>query len=251
MMDRKAYRGWAVGSGVLAWIASALPGGVAAADETFSYDDGISNVTFGPPPSFAMFGDIDVLWGNYFFTGADPVDLTTISYGLGSLSSADGGNDTVSIWIFDDADNDADPTNAIPIFQTTVTGADTGFDLVELAIDPVRVSGGFFVALGHVAELNDSGTGYPSPARFDPNARADRSWFFYDSDIPEDDLASSGFFTRMDGPQVPIQGAFAIRAGGVAVPGTGSAALLAMASLGSLGRRRDRSTTAYRGSVDR
>ncbi|MEQ8769214.1 MAG: hypothetical protein RIB60_01755 [Phycisphaerales bacterium] len=38
--------------------------------------------------------------------------------------------------------------------------------------------------------------------------------------MPEDDLASSGFASRMDGPFAPIPGAFAVRATTVPAPAT-------------------------------
>ena len=206
----------------------------AAANVTYQYDDGISNITFGPPSSFAQFGDIDMLWGNYFFAEPGGMTIETIEFGLGELSP--GGN--VSVWAFNDPDNDADPTNAVPIFNLTTTAQDLGFDFNSVDITPTGVDGGFFVAIGHLAVLDNSGGSpdYPSPGRFDPDARADRSWFFYDSDIPENDLASSGFFTRMDGPQVPIPGAFAIRA--IGVPAPSAAGMLALAGLAAVRRRR-------------
>lgn len=181
------------------------------ASNTYQYDDGISNITLGPPSSFEEFGDIDVLWGNYFIALPNATYITQIDFGLGSLSS--GAQDTVHIWIFNDPDNDEDPTNAIPIYTTTVTAQDMGFDFNELPVPGIQVNQGFFVAVGHLAELDSPGASnrYPSPVRFDPDARPDRSWFFYDSDIPETNLANAGFVQRMDGPFVPIQGAFAIR----------------------------------------
>ncbi len=214
---------------VIAALASTLQTPAQATD--YFYDDGISNVLLGPPSSFEEFGDIDMLWGNYFFTELATESVTTVSFGLGSLSA----DSTVSIWIFDDPDNDADPTNAAPVFSTTTAGQNLGFGFNVLDVGSVEVSGGFFVAVGHLAELTYPGGSpdYPAPARFDPDARADRSWFFYDDDIPEDDLASSGFASRMDGPFVPIQGAFAVRATTVPAPAT---AWLA-AGL-ALGRRR-------------
>src|SRR5690606_29448715 len=153
----------------------------------------------------------------YFFTTEPAERVTDVSFGLGSLSSPD-----VSVWIFDDPDDDADPTNAIPIYSAQTSGADLGFDFNVHTVPSVQVGGGFFVAVGHLAELTypDGDPDYPAPARFDPHGRADRSWFFYDSDIPENDLASSGFVQRMDGPFVPIPGAFAIRATTVPEPTT-------------------------------
>lgn len=212
--------------------------GAAFGELDFRYDDGVSNITFGPPRSFEPFGDIDMLWGNYFFAPDGGAIIDTVSFGLGDLSA---GNE-VSVWVFDDPDDDADPTNAVPIFSLTTTGQNLGFGFNEVSIDPTRVDGGFFVAIGHLAELTFPGgqADYPAPARFDPDGRADRSWFFYDDDIPEDDLASSGFFSRLDGPQVPIPGALAIRASGVAVPGPGVVGVAGVVCVGGMvvgGRR--------------
>ncbi len=219
---------------IAALLAAAATSAAAAADVTYQYDDGVSNITFGPPSSFAQFGDIDMLWGNYFFAEPGGMTITSIDFGLGELSP--GGE--VSIWVFDDPDDDANPTNANPIFNTTTIGQDLGFNFNSIDITPTDVSGGFFVAVGHLAVLDTSSGSpdYPSPGRFDPDSRADRSWFFYDDDIPENDLGSSGFFTRMDGPQVPIPGAFAIRAN--AIPTPGAALILTTAGAALTTRRR-------------
>ncbi len=218
-------------------IAAALAIGAGAAAQTeYAYDDGVSNITLGPPRTFEQYGDIDMLWGNYFFTEQPTEYVTRVSFGLGRLSE----DQTVRIWIFDDPDNDADPTNAVPLFSMTMTGENLGFDFNIADFAPVEVSGGFFVAIAHLAELtyDDAGNpGYPSPARFDPDARSDRSWFFYDSEIPVDDLGSSGFVQPMNGPFVPIQGAFAIRA--TTIPAPGAATILTAAlALGTARRRR-------------
>lgn len=209
----------------------------ALASVEYAYDDGVSNITFGPPRSFEQYGDVDMLWGNYFFTQQASEQVTRVSFGLGGLSTGDQGQ--VSVWIFNDPDNDADPTNASPIFNTTVEAADLGFDFNILDIAPTTVSGGFFIAVGHLAELSYPGgqPDYPSPGRFDPDGRADRSWFFYDSDIPEDNLGSSGFVQRMDGPFVPIPGAFAIRATTIPAPGAAALGVLALSALAPRRRR--------------
>ena len=217
-------------------LAAALcAAGVAHADTQYAYDDGVSSVLLGPPSSFEVYGDIDMLWGNYYFT-SDPTEIVTqVSFGLGNLSPS---SSDVAVWIFNDLDNDEDPTNAVPIFSTVVTGENLGFDFNVVDVTPTEVSGGFFVAIGHLAELTTDGgsADYPAPARFDPDGRADRSWFFYDSDIPEGDLASSGFVSRMDGPFVPIQGAFAVRATTVPAP----ASVLALGGIALAGVRRRR-----------
>ncbi|MEZ6244198.1 MAG: GC-type dockerin domain-anchored protein [Phycisphaerales bacterium] len=190
---------------------------LAGPETEYSEDDGVSNILLGPPPSFEEFGDIDMLWGNYYFTLTPTELVTLVSFGLGDLSEGS----QVSVWVFDDPDDDADPTNAVPLYSATTTGANLGFAFNTLELPNVEVSGGFFVAVGHLALLTyPSGSpDYPAPARFDPDGRPDRSWFFYDDDIPETDLASSGFVSRMDGPFVPIPGAFAVRATTVCVVG--------------------------------
>lgn len=208
--------------------ALAAPLATPALATEYFYDDGISNITFGPPRTFEPYGDVDMLWGNYFQTEQPSEVVTRVSFGLGRLSGGTEGE--VSVWIFDDPDNDFDPTNAVPIFNTTLTAHNLGFDFNVVDIAPTTVSGGFFVAIGHLAELAyvDGQASYPSPGRFDPDAPGDRSWFFYDSDIPEDNLGASGFVQRMDGPYVPIQGAFAVRATTVPAPGAASLAALAL-----------------------
>lgn len=215
--------------------AFALAASPALADVEYAYDDGVSNLSFGPPRTFEPYGDVDMLWGNYFVTQQAHELVTRVSFGLGRLSA--GETDEVTVWIFDDPDNDLDPTNAVPIFSATLTAHNLGFDFNHLDLDPVAVSGGFFVAVGHLAELTytDGQPGYPTPGRYDPDAPGDRSWFFYDSDIPESDLGSSGFVQRMDGPFVPIPGAFAIRATTIPAPG---AAALGLAALAGATRRR-------------
>ena len=220
-------------------LAGSLPATHAA---DYFYDDGVSNVTLGPPGSFSVYGNIDMLWGNYFITESPVEAVTEVQFGLGDLSA----DPTVSVWIFDDPDNDEDPNNAVPIYSTQTAGQNLGFGFNVLPITPTEVSGGFFVAIGHLAELTYDGDTpqYPHPARFDPDGRPDRSWFFYDDDIPENDLGSSGFVQRMDGPYVPIQGAFAVRATTVIVPEPGMS-VLALAAGVALALRRERNQRSH------
>lgn len=198
----------------------------------YRYDDGGSFTTLGPPRSFEQFGDIDMLWGNYFYTQDDTEYVTTLEFELGRLSE----NNQVTLWIFDDLDNDNDPTNASEVFSMTLDNPMTGFDGTNVVdIASTAVSGGFFVAISHLSELvydDDGDPGYSSPARFDTDARADRSWFYYGS---FGDLDDAGYSTRMDGPDVPFGGAFSIRASTVPVPGT---ALISAAGLVMVSRRR-------------
>ncbi|MDF1868952.1 MAG: hypothetical protein P1U30_01075 [Phycisphaerales bacterium] len=198
----------------------------------YSYDDGGSHVTLGPPRSFEQYGDIDMLWGNYFQTQDATEEITSISFELGRLSE----NNQVTVRIYQDSDNDFDPTNATNIYSTVIDNPMTGggeLNIVDIA--NLEVSGGFFVTVSHLAELvyDDEGQpGYSSPARYDTDGRADRSWFYYGS---YGDLPNAGYHTRMDGPDVPFGGAFAIRANTVPVPST---MLISSAGLLMASRRR-------------
>ncbi len=199
----------------------------------YSYDDGGSFVTLGPPRSFEQFGDIDMLWGNYFTTQDASEEIVNITFELGRLSD----NNQVTVRIYQDIDNDFDPTNATNIFTQVIDSPMTGGGVLNsVDINNLAVSGGFFVTVSHLAELeydDDNQPGYSSPARYDTDARADRSWFYYGS---FGDLPNAGYHTRMDGPDVPIPGAFAIRATTVPAP---SMMLLSSAGL-LLGTRRRR-----------
>ncbi len=192
----------------------------------YSYDDGGSHVTLGPPRSFEQYGDIHMLWGNYFTTQDASEDIVNISFELGRLSE----NNQVTVRIYQDIDNDFDPTNATNIYTEVIDNPMTGGGVLNsVDISNLSVSGGFFVTVSHLAELvydEEDEPGYSSPARYDTDARADRSWFYYGS---FGDLTDAGYHTRMDGPDVPFGGAFAIRATTVPVPSTvliSSAAML-------------------------
>src|SRR5690606_23322947 len=205
------------------------------AQHEYAYDDGIANITVGPPPSFSVYGDVAVLWGNYFYAEPGADILTEIHFGLGSLSA--GG--AVTIHIFDDADNDGDPRNASPVYSFATTGEELGFGFNVVSIDPTQVSGGFFVAIEHTAVYDPAENSFTNPARLDPSVPGTYSWLFYDSpgEMPYDNLAGAGFGVQMvSGVFVPIPGAWAIRA--VAVPAPGAAALLGVAGLAGVRRRR-------------
>ncbi len=206
----------------------------AAIANDYRYDDGGNNITLGPPRSFAQFGDIDMLWGNYFETQESTEYITNVEFELGRISD----NNQVTLWIFDDLDNDYDPTNASSLFSMTIDNPMTGFDGINsIDLGSIAVSGGFFVAISHLSELvydDNNNPSYSSPARYDSDARADRSWFYYGS---YGDLPDAGYHTRMDGPDVPIPGAFAVRATTSNVPTPGTL-LIGSAGLLIAGRRR-------------
>ncbi|MFG0293119.1 MAG: hypothetical protein ACF8MJ_08190 [Phycisphaerales bacterium JB050] len=194
----------------------ALTPALLAGEPTVEYilDDGTGNVNVGPPSSF----DADMLWGNYFQAAEGGELIVELKVSLGTSYPLDDFDNPVplTLYLFEDPDDDGDPTNAIPVaslsFVPTVF-SQTDFNIV--AIEPTLVEGGFFVAANVFAD-----GGVDRPARLDPQpVGGENAWLFYDEEINPDDLASSPFFTTMDNPEfVPIFGVWMIRAVGQPKP---------------------------------
>ncbi|MEM6325729.1 MAG: T9SS type A sorting domain-containing protein [Bacteroidota bacterium] len=177
----------------------------------YAHDDGSASVNIGPPSSF----DPDMLWGNYFEVEAGGEVITEIAVAFGSTFPSGG---PVTFWLLGDPDADGDPRNATALVSVEADPDVSGNAFFRVAIPPTPVSGAFFV--GASAQLAG---GQDRPARVDTDARADRSWFFYDGDIADvvDDLATAAFGTRMDdATTVPFPGAFMVRAMGQPVSTT-------------------------------
>ena len=174
---------------------------------TYQYDDGAANVTLGPPSTF----DPDMLWGNYFVTDPQGEAIVELQVAFGAtFPSRENG---VTFWLLDDPDADLDPRNATALASVTAVPDVSGNEAFVVPFPETVVSGAFFV--GASAQLLG---GQDAPARVDTDGRADRSWFFYDGRIADviDDLASAAFGTRMDdASQVPLPGAFMVRAVGM------------------------------------
>mgnify|MGYP001976650729 CR=1 FL=1 len=178
-----------------------------AATVEYILDDGTANTNQGPPSTF----DPDTLWGNYFFAEAGGEVITTVSVAFGPSFPVD---TPITIWLLDDPDDDADPTNAVALTSAVYLHDGTsGNVFVDFAIDPTEVTGGFFV--GANAFLMG---GEDRPMRVDTDSDATRSWFFYAPEIDDviNDLASAPFGTRMDNTEfVVFPGAFMLRATGI------------------------------------
>lgn len=191
---------------VTAVAALACAGSVFAASVEYIIDDGNGDTNQGPPSTF----DPDTLWGNYFEAQVGGEVITSVSVAFGPTFPTGG---PVTVWLFDDPDDDFDPTNAVPLTSATLEHDGTSNDVFRtFAIEPTEVSGGFFVAAN--AFLFG---GVDRPLRVDTNHPGDRSWFFYAPEIDDvvDDLASAPFGTRMDNTEFVIfPGAFMVRASG-------------------------------------
>lgn len=184
--------------------------------ETLLYqlDDGTGNVNVGPPSSFSA----DMLWGNVFSAQPGGEQIIELQVGLGTNYPRDEFNQPLplTLYLFDDPDDDGDPTNAVPVASTTIVPtvfSQTGVNLAP--ITPTTVQGEFFVAARVFARA-----GIDRPGRLDPQQTGgENAWLFYSDEINPDDLASSPFFTSMDDPAfVPIFGVWMVRAVGQPKP---------------------------------
>jgi len=217
-----------------ALLIMAAPAASIAAFE-YTLDDGTGNVNVGPPSSFDQFPNTDMIWGNYFTEQNGQNELTSIRLGVGSLVTEPR---TISLIVWDDANDDNDPTdiNAAPLISFDVQVTDTGlgeflsFDLPQ----SVTIDGGFFVA----AVLRNADPGDDAPGNLDPDSDGANSWLIYSPDLVEDDLSTSiGFATPMNNPSfVPIFGAWTIRA--TAIPAPAGVGALVLAGLAATRRRR-------------
>ncbi len=162
-----------------------------------------------------------MLWGNYFVAQPEGRQIFELQVGLGTSYPRDEFNQPVplTLYLFDDPDDDGDPSNAIPVAETTIVPTvftQSGFNIAP--IPPTVVDGGFFVAANVFAR-----GGVDRPARLDPQIEGgENAWLFYSDEINPEDLASSPFFTSMDNPEfVPIFGVWMIRAVGQPLPPCG------------------------------
>lgn len=213
--------------------AAGIPAATALGDVEYRYDGGTMSTAVGPPGSFPV--NPETGWGNYFVAEPGGEMITTISVAFGP-TFAEGRE--VTVWLFDDPDDDFDPRNAVPLASATMVPHTLGGSTFnDFAIEPTAVSGGFFVAVLAFTER-----GVDRPAAADSDARADRSWLFYNpatEGINVDNLGANALARRVDDGIVPFPGAWLIRATGVPVPGPSGVAALTL-GLGALARRRRR-----------
>lgn len=173
----------------------------------YVYDDGTMNVGVGPPSSFPS--DPEMLWGNYFFVEEGGEVITRISFALGS-SFPEGRE--VSVALFDDPDDDLDPSNAIFLTKETVMPEFIGgsqFNHVD--IEPTEVSGGFFVAAFAWAEA-----GIDRPGAQDTTGPSDFSWLVYNPvevGVDLENLGDNAFIDKLESVSI-FPGVWMIRATG-------------------------------------
>lgn len=195
----------------------------ARADFSYQYDDGIGNVR--TTTRFAA----DMLWGNVYQSQPGADVITQISVGFGRLVTGT----PIRLWVFDDPNDDFDPRDAVLLSESLATSGPAGLGIInQYTIQPVRVSGVFFVA---VSTLTDGGiNAVPARVDVDGAAFASRSWIFAADTIDGRNLGGSPYSVNLT-QNVP-QGTFVVRATGIPAPAP--AGLLAGVLVAASRRRR-------------
>jgi hypothetical protein len=195
----------------------------------YAADDGSGSINIGP--SF----DAEMLWGNYFAAEPGFGTITAVSIAFGSIEAGR----PIDLLVFDDPDDDGDPGNAVLVAQHAAVTMPGGLnEFIDYAIDPVNVTGGFFIA----AKMQV--TNADRPARLDPQTISGQSWLYFDDPITGidlDDLGGSPFVLNMD--DAPFPGTWMVRATAVPGPGAGAGIPGMLLLAGAGGRRRSRRTS--------
>jgi hypothetical protein len=205
----------------VAAVVAVAAGSVSAQSFTYAAEDG------GNTDSSLSQFDANATWGNYF----------TVEPGFGRISAIEvafatgfaGAGRAVELLVYDDPDDDGDPTNAILVSQTSAGAILTpDGEPARYAVDAVDVTGGFFVAINMDAFQGEQ------VFRQDFFEPGDSSWTFYNpAGAVQTDLGSSLFIGNNQGFGL---GTWVVRAVGVPSP----AASVALVGAGVFGARRRR-----------
>jgi len=172
--------------------------------------------------------DANSTWGNYFVAqpGFETISALQVAFAVDFVAAGR----AIELLVYDDLDDDGDPSNAVLVSQTSsVAELTPNGDPFEYAIDEVSVSGGFFVAINMDAFQGEQ------VFRQDFFELGDSSWTFYDTvGTPQLDLGAAQFIGNNADFGL---GTWVVRA--VGVPGPSALAALAIGGvIGSARRRR-------------
>ena len=177
----------------------------------YALDDGAGNWSIGPSE-----WDAELLWGNCFDTvpGFETIDSISMSFAPDVPVGRE-----VTFVLFDDPTNDYDPTDAVPLVQTTgLTVAGAPNEFITFDIPDTQVSGVFFVAGTMFLAQHEHGP------RMDPDVQAGRSWLFFDSEIDLNNLGGSPLYYNM--ANTPFNGTWMVRAQAIPEPGMAAGLLI-------------------------
>ena len=186
-----------------------------SADFEYALDDGAGNWSIGPSQ-----WDAELLWGNCFdvVPGFETIDSISMSFAPDVPEGRE-----VTFVLFEDPTDDYDPSDAIPLAQTTgLTRQGEPNEFIVFDIPDTVVSGVFFVAGTMFLAQHEHGP------RMDPDTQAGRSWLFFDSEIDLNDLGGSPLYYNM--ANTPFNGTWMVRAQAIPEPGA-AACLLLLATL--------------------
>jgi len=176
----------------------------APGSEAYAYDDGVSESTIG------LTNGGDIMWGNYFTALPGHETITSIALTWSQAWQPPDGT-PCTVFVYDDPDDDGNPSNATLLTSAGTVVANGGTDVfTTVPITPTTVSGGFFVSalITHAAGLY--------PASIDATTSAGGSWVtanttpgafdvntLTNNDVPPariDDIGFPGnFMVRADG----------------------------------------------------
>jgi hypothetical protein len=213
-------------------LAATVVSGGASASVTYSWDDGAGNVRLGPV--FAA----EYMWGNVYTARPGGEWITSISVSFGAIPA----DQALTVYLYQDTTpGDNDPRGSVLLASATgVTPTSPPLNSFwTYSIAPTQVTGDFFVAVStRVRGRLPNNTTPDTPARLDPQGapKAAKSWVFAaDSFLnPATSLANAPYSLQMS--QNAIQGVFMVRANAIPTPAAG--ALLGLAGLAALRRRR-------------
>lgn len=194
----------------------------------YTLDDGSGGSNIGPAGFNA-----NMMWGNYFFAQPGEETITGIDI---SFTTALTAGLPVTLFVFNDPDNDLDPRNADLLASIEVrTEETTASTFASYAFPATEVSGGFFVAAAM-----DLSSGQAA-ARMDGSTNAGRSWTFFDGPVLPEALGASALIYAPNGTNYPgtianpFGGVYMLRATAVPAPGAGA---LLLGGVWRLRRRR-------------
>ncbi len=171
----------------------------------YALDDGTGLWSIGPAD-----WDADMLWGNCFDTvsGYETIDSISIAF----APDVPLGREVTAV-LFDDPDDDYDPSNAIPLAVTTGTTVEAEpNEFITFDIADTDVSGVFFVAAWMFLAQHEHGP------RLDDSTQSGRSWAFWFpvGQVDIDHLGSSPYYYNMS--DTPFDATWMVRAQAVPEP---------------------------------
>ena len=146
-----------------------------AMDATYQLDDGTAENAIGVAQ-----GNLDLMWLNAFEVVEGAGTITSVSTAWGFPDAAEGnppaGTEAIAL-VYEDPDDDGDPTNAVLLSQSPITVQNPGTDaFTTAAIEATNVEGVFFVALLYPDQAPNT---FPAPLD-ESSAYQEASWAAFD-----------------------------------------------------------------------